>query len=259
MVTKQLEMRLADERLFHDTQATSRARTFAAQPEILKFADSDYLDHASWIRPALALLQPLSGKTVLDYGCGHGMASVVLARAGAHVSAFDLSPSYIEEGERRASANAVIVQFKVAAAETLPYADESFDAVWGNAILHHAELPIAVRELHRVLKPGGMAVFNEPWGGNALLNFVRRRVPYFGKGRTHDEQPFTWKEVELLRQSFPELTTSGQQLLGMVSRVLPFRVVHRTLDAVDRQLLKLIPGLKSSCRYMTIVLRKPMA
>jgi ubiquinone/menaquinone biosynthesis C-methylase UbiE len=258
MDTKQLELRLADERQFHDAQASSRARTFAAQPERLKFADSDYLDHASWIRSALTLLQPLPGKTVLDYGCGHGMASVVLARAGARVSAFDLSPSYIDEARQRASANDVTVVMSVAAAEALPYADESLDAVWGNAILHHTELPVAVRELHRVLKPGGVAVFNEPWGENPLLNFVRRRVPYFGKGRTHHEQPFTSKEVELLRESFPELTTSGQQLLGMVSRVVPFRMVQRTLDIVDRQLLKLIPGLKSWCRYMTIVLRKPL-
>jgi ubiquinone/menaquinone biosynthesis C-methylase UbiE len=239
------------------TKAVERAKTFAEQPERLRFLDDEYLDHASWIRIAFAQLQPPQGKHILDYGCGHGMASVVLARAGASVSAFDLSPGYIREARQRAEANCVTIQFTVASAEELPYADESFDAVWGNAILHHTELPVAVKELHRILKPGGVAVFNEPWGGNPLLNFVRKRVPYFGKGRTDDEQPFTNNDLEVIRQVFPDMTTTGQQLLGMVSRVLPMRMIQRSLDVVDRGLLKLAPWLKSWCRYMTIVLRKP--
>jgi len=51
-------------------------------------------------------------------------------------------------------------------------------------ILHHLDLTVAARELRRVLRPGGVAVFCEPWGGNPLLNFARRRLPYAGK-RTH--------------------------------------------------------------------------
>jgi len=48
---------------------------------------------------------------VLDYGCGHGMAAVVLARRGARVTAFDLSARYVAEAAARARANGVNVGF----------------------------------------------------------------------------------------------------------------------------------------------------
>ncbi len=49
----------------------------------------------------MARLGDVAGLPVLDYGCGHGMAAVVLARRGAHVMAFDLSPGYLTEARRR--------------------------------------------------------------------------------------------------------------------------------------------------------------
>ena len=71
--------------------------------------------------------------------------------AGATVNAFDLSPKYVKEAELRARANRVNAIFRTADAEQLPYANESFDAIWGNAILHHVDLDQAAKELKRVL------------------------------------------------------------------------------------------------------------
>ena len=68
------------------------------------------------------------------------MAAVVLARAGAAVSAFDLSTGYVREARERASANGARIEYTVANGEELPYPNESFDAVWGNAVLHHLDL-----------------------------------------------------------------------------------------------------------------------
>ena len=88
--------RLADERAYHDCQARDRA---ACRPhaEALRFRDDDFLDHESWIRPAFERLGDLRRLDALDYGCGHGMAAVVLARRGARVTAFDLSGGYVAE------------------------------------------------------------------------------------------------------------------------------------------------------------------
>src|SRR5438874_9927257 len=97
--------RVSLERLFHDQQARGRAETFRRRRDDLQFSDDEYLDHESWIRPAFAKLGPLAGKRALDYGCGHGMAAVVMARHGANVSAFDLSEDYLAEVARRAMAN----------------------------------------------------------------------------------------------------------------------------------------------------------
>ena len=248
----QLSPRLHAERRFHDGQAAGRARTLTAA-DALRFADADYLGHETWVGPAFARLGPLAGKATLDYGCGHGMAAVVLARAGATVSAFDLSPGYVNEAQARAAANGVAVTCVAAAGEELPFADASFDAVWGNAILHHLDLPRAACELRRVLKPGGVAVFAEPWGGNALLEFARRYVPYPGKCRTADERPLTRRDLRPLREVFPALTWEGHQLLGMARRVLPARLA-KPLTRLDARVLPVVPILRNLCRYVVVVL-----
>src|SRR5690348_2673427 len=161
--------RSGSERTFHDRQARRRR---AGQPDGLQFDDASYLDHESWIRPGFEQLGEVRGLRVLDYACGHGMAAVVLARRGAQVTAFDLSHGYLEEAHARAGANRMTIGFVQAQGERLPFADGAFDRIWGNAVLHHLDLRIAGREIFRVLRPGGRAVFCEPWGENPLLNWA---------------------------------------------------------------------------------------
>jgi SAM-dependent methyltransferase len=139
--------------------------------------------------------------------------------------------------------------------EELPFPDECFDAVWGNAILHHLDLVRAGRELYRVLKPGGGAVFCEPWGGNPLLSFARRFLPYPGKDRTPDEQPHIRGDLDPLREIFPSVEVEGHQLLGMLRRAWRSnRTGNRPhlLDRIDAGLLGGCPLLKNWCRYVVI-------
>ena len=245
----------ATEQAHHDQQACERAATFAADAERWRFTDADYLDHETWIRPAVAKLGDLGGLDLLDFGCGHGMAAVVLARRGARVTAFDLSFGYLDEARRRAEANGVAVRFVQADGERLPFADASFDRIWGNAILHHLDLHVAGRELGRVLRPGGVAVFCEPWGENPVLRFARARLPYPGKERTPDEQPLRRRDVRILRGVFPALEIEGFQLLSMARRVLPAGRIVTGLDWCDEMLLRRVPALGNFCRYVVLTLR----
>jgi SAM-dependent methyltransferase len=246
--------RLSAEQIFHDRQAQGRAPSFH-RADALWFSDDMYLDHETWIRPALARLGEVAGLPVLDYGCGHGMAAVVLARRGACVTAFDLSPGYLAEARQRASANEVRIEFLQADAERLPFAAGSFARVWGNAILHHLDLRLAACELYRVLQPGGIAVFCEPWGENPLLSWARQRLPYPGKERTPDEQPLHLHDVRVLREVFPALEVEGYQLLSMARRVLrPGRIVSG-LEWCDGRLLRLAPSLTRFCRYVVLTMR----
>src|SRR5262249_36017447 len=199
--------RLADERAFHDRQARDRAA--CPHPGGLLFRDDDFLDHESWIRPAFAKLGDLRGRDALDYGCGHGMAAVVMARQGPRVPAFDVSAGYVAEARARADANGAPVHFLQADAERLPFAGESFDRVWGNAVLHHLDLAVAARELCRVLRPGGVAVFCEPWGENPVLNWARRRLSYPAKGRTPDEEPLHLSQLRMLWEVFEHIEIQG--------------------------------------------------
>ena len=73
--------RLAAEQAFHDRQAGDGPAASMTSLRSLS-PTTTYLDHETWIRPAFARLGDVRGLRVLDYGCGHGMAAVVLARAG---------------------------------------------------------------------------------------------------------------------------------------------------------------------------------
>jgi SAM-dependent methyltransferase len=247
--------RLVEEIDFHDRQAHRRAADLDGAGR-LRFTDDSYLDHESWIRPAMDRLGPLAGARVLDFGCGHGMAAVVLARRGAKVTAFDLSSGYLAEARRRAAANGVTIDLVQADGERLPFADGGFDRIWGNAILHHLDLDRAAGEIHRVLRPGGIAVFCEPWGENPLLNWARRRLPYPGKQRTRDERPLLAKDLDALRAVFPNLEVSGYQLLSMARRVLRGRALNQCLAWCDARLLKRIPALGRFCRYVVLAMRR---
>jgi SAM-dependent methyltransferase len=242
--------RLVSEQHFHDRQAERRLADLN-HPNLLRFADEDWLDHETWIRPAIARLGPVAGLPILDLGCGHGMASVVLARRGARVTAVDLSAGYVREAQLRADANGVELCCVQAEGERLPFADGSFARIWGNAILHHLDLERAGPELRRVLQPGGMAVFCEPWAGNPLLNLARGYLPYPGKERTVDERPLG---LQRLRQQFAHVEVQGFQLLAMLRRVLPWRGLDQRLEAWDRRLLTAMPALKKWCRYVVVTL-----
>lgn len=246
--------RLQEEIRFHDAQARQRAERFRTKD--LRFSDEEYLDHESWIRPAFARLGEVRGRKVLDLGCGHAMASVVLARLGAKVIATDLSSGYLGEAARRALANEIDLELVQADAERLPFADESFDCIWGNAVLHHLDLARAAREVRRVLRPSGVAVFCEPWGENGVLQWARRRLPYPGKARTRDESPLRSADLALLREVFPSLQVEGYQLLSMACRVLGSSRLRAGLTWCDERLLHYVPTLSRLCRYVVCTLRR---
>jgi SAM-dependent methyltransferase len=248
--------RLHFEQAFHDRQADLRTATFQSSPAALHVDVNSYLDHETWMRPAFAQLGDLNGRAALDCGCGHGMAAVVLAKLGARVTAFDLSPGYLLEARQRAEANGVTIAITQADGDRLPFADAAFDRVWGNAILHHLDLERAGPELHRILRPGGVAVFCEPWGENPFLAFVRRHWQYPGKERTPNEQPLRQRDLAVLQKSFPNVEVRGFQLVSMVRRVLRRGRLVRLLDRCDDRLLTALPLLQRFCRYMVLTLRR---
>src|SRR5262245_6810969 len=246
--------RLLTEQHFHDRQAAERADRFA-DVAALRFPDADYLDHEPWIRPAIDRLGDVRGRHVLDYGCGHGMASVVVGRRGAIATGIDLSAGYVEEAQRRAAANEVVAEFVQADAESLPFADRSFDAVWGCAILHHLDLRRAGAELRRILRPGGVAVFCEPWGGNPVIELARRMLPYPGKHRTPGERPFRPDDLALLSEQFPRMEVRGYQLLATARRLLHGESRAGGLpDRLEARVLGRWPRMEKWCRYVVFTL-----
>ncbi len=250
--------RIQQEQIFHDSQACERARFFTQYPERLRFSDEEYLSHESSITSALNELGEVRGKAVLDLGCGHGMASVVLARRGATVTALELSRKYIQEAKWRALANRVDIDFVQGDAQRLPFADASCDRIWGHAILHHLDVRQSALEIRRVLKPDGIAVFCEPWGENRLLRWARRHLPYRGKGHTPDEEPLRQRDVTVLRELFPQLKIQGVQLLSMAQRAIPLGPFRGIVRKCDEILLRCFPLLQRYCRYVVLRLNRSL-
>jgi ubiquinone/menaquinone biosynthesis C-methylase UbiE len=104
-------------------------------------------------------LDALAGKRLLDVGCGSGLATQVLARAGADVTAVDLTNWAVETTKLRLAAFGLEGEVLQADAEELPFEDESFDVVfsWG-VIMMSTDMARALRELIRVLRPGGQLI-----------------------------------------------------------------------------------------------------
>lgn len=101
-------------------------------------------------------------KTVLEFGIGLGSHAAAVAETGAAYAGLDISPGLLEHVQRsRPELRGAL--FAAADATALPFQEASFDAVFGVAVLHHLAEPLdGVRELLRVLKPGGRFCFLEP-------------------------------------------------------------------------------------------------
>ena len=199
-------------------------------------------------------LGPLAGREVLEYGCGLGELTVILARSGARVTTFDISEASVDAARRRVEANGVEdqVEFAVASAEALPFPDGRFDLVVGKAILHHLDPVLGPRELARVMRPGGRAAFSEPMGTNPLLKFARDHVPYPEKHERGADRPLTSSDVTAWAVGFSEFHIQQVQLLSMVERAFGFRRRFRTLRRMDTILLARIPYLRRFCRYAVL-------
>jgi ubiquinone/menaquinone biosynthesis C-methylase UbiE len=120
----------------------------------------------------------LQGSSILDVGCGFALETLRLASMigpGGKVAGIDKSADFIAEARKRASSEGLQIDLRVGDAETLPYADSSFDYVRAERLLIYLEDPAqAVREMKRVAKPGGRTAIIEPDFSTTTINLSDR-------------------------------------------------------------------------------------
>ena len=112
-----------------------------------------------WHIPEAAGFARAEGLRVLEVGCGLGTDGAQFARAGALYTGVDLTEAAVSLARRRFELESLPGEFRIADAENLDFADDSFDLVYSHGVLHHTpDTARAVREVWRVLRPGGRAV-----------------------------------------------------------------------------------------------------
>lgn len=180
------------------------------------------------------------GGAGLEIGCATGYHTSELLKLHRYrATGIDVSSTAVAVANRHFEGAEAAPVFKVMDANHLEFADGSFDFVFGNGVIHHLELPRAIHEARRVLRPGGRFVFMEPLGTNPLINWYRRSTP---QDRSPDEVPLTGVHLAQLRESFDEVQLRYFGLLTLGT--IPLRrwpLLQRTLlavtSALDRVLL----------------------
>lgn len=142
--------------LYHDWESTSYDEKWSIS------YDERCISYARDRFTTIAGDQSRPYPTALELGCGTGFFLLNLMQAGVveRGSVTDISPGMVQVALRNAHKLGLPVDGRVADAETIPYDDDHFDLVVGHAVLHHIpDVEQALREVLRVLRPGGRFVF----------------------------------------------------------------------------------------------------
>lgn len=193
----------------------------------------------------LDALEPLEGRSVLDFACGTGLVSAWLAERGAHVTGLDISPRSIERAREFCEAVGARVTFVTGELGEVDLGRGSFDRIAGRFALHHVDCARVTPILADHLRAGGVAAFLETMDSNPILRLARRRlagrlgIPRYGSA---DEHPLSRRDLEHIRAAFGSLSLDVAQMrfLRIFDRnVLGYRrpAVSRVVGALDDLLL----------------------
>jgi ubiquinone/menaquinone biosynthesis C-methylase UbiE len=174
------------------------------------------------------------GSSVLDVGCGDAGALIAFAEEGAKCAGIETFETSLERGRLRESDHGVVVDLKKGSGEAIPFTYASFDLVMLDNVLEHVtDRPLTLREIRRVLKPGGLlymvtpkpfslyALWNDPHYDLAGLVLMPRRMQiwYFEKIRgggqgTYDVGviPTRFRIRKLLAEAGFTITVSPREL-----------------------------------------------
>ena len=156
----------------------------------------------------------LQGKHLLEVGCGMGYDSLEFLKRGVRVTAIDLTENAVEFTKKHFEAEGVKAEdVRVGNALQLPFADETFDAVWSNGVLHATgNTQRGIDEVWRVLKPGGRAV---------ISHFYRRPSWMWTVHRLGQEPIEAHEEDPPVNEFYTD-----EQVLAMFSRFKVLEAVH---------------------------------
>jgi 2-polyprenyl-3-methyl-5-hydroxy-6-metoxy-1,4-benzoquinol methylase len=192
-------------------------------------------------------LPSISGKRVLEIGCGMGFHTEMMLRAGANLTSIDLSETSVKSTRRRLEVKGLAGDVRQMDAEQLEFEDNEFDMVWSWGVIHHsAHTGRILDQIRRSLKPGGdvrLMVYNLD-GTQAYVTMMRRYLLGFWRGKSLDEQ--LWRDTDGFTARF-YTRDQWRDLLSVFFDHSEIRAFGHDADALPlprqlrRPLLKLIP------------------
>lgn len=168
-----------------------------------------------------------------------------MAKRGAKVTGIDISPKMIELSLRNASFNDVNenTQFLEMSAQNMKLENDTFDFVVGLGALHHLNLELAGKEISRVLRPGGRAIFIEPRIPLKILIFIRSLLPQKCFESPGGAQ-LTDREISIFNNYFTSVSVAYFIFLKKLARFPVIRNYTNQLDKIDLYLVNKFPFLK---------------
>jgi ubiquinone/menaquinone biosynthesis C-methylase UbiE len=149
-----------------------------------------------------------AGRKVLDVAAGNGMASLAAARRWCEVVSTDYVPSLLERGRARAEAEGLTIEFKVADAEELPFADGAFDTVVSTfGVMFTPNQDRAAAELLRVCKSGGQIGLAN-WTPDSFVGQMFKILGQYIPPPAGARSPMLWGTRARLTEMFAPDTTS---------------------------------------------------
>ena len=177
---------------------------------------------------------------VLDYGCGVGpVIERVIQFKPKKITGIDISEVSISKAKEKFKDLNFQVELSVDNCEETKFNDNKFDLVYGLGILHHLQTSKCIREISRILKPGGILLFIEPLGTNPFINMYRFLTP---KSRSKDEHPLVSKDFEIIKSKFNIIKLKYYGFLTLI--FFPFyrssnSIVFNFLIKLDQFLFKM--------------------
>ena len=201
----------------------------------------------------------VTGRQVLDMGCGEGRSSERLLEMGAaHVLGVDISQTAIDRAQARARPGRL--EFRLG--DVTRELEGTFGCVFGRSILHHLNYQVLLPHLYEEhLEPGGTMLFMEPQGENGLIRLYTRLV---ASAHTPDERSFMESDRDWLRGHFRDIELRPVNYLTFPAAIVtsrlplnPDNVLLRACDSADEWLAERVPRLHSHFRQTIVVIRKP--
>ena len=139
------------------------------------------------------------GDRVLDVGCGTGVLTLTVARAGGVVTGADLTPQLLERARENSQLAGLEVEFEEADVEALPYGDCEFDVVLSQfGHMFGPQPEVTVKEMARVLKPGGTLAFST-WPPELMLGRMFKLLGTYGTPPPPGvPPPWQWGDVAIV-------------------------------------------------------------